>query len=700
MRLYMLSCALLFGSTASMAANMDDLMELSLSQLGEIEVSIATGAPKLLTEAPAGTSVITAADLKAMGAQTIDQALESVPGLHVSRSSLNYAPRYFFRGVVSAYNPQALVLVNGIPMSRLFLGDRGERIPNQHSFPVEAIERIEVIRGPGSALYGADAFAGVIDIITRDADSVSGTELSAGVGSFETIRGSVAQPFQLADVRGAFFLTYQDTEGDDDVVIRSDRQTNVDDLQLAPPASLAPAPAELQSTYYDARLDLSWEQFRLRASWRYAWDVGNGVGTANALDLDSQYEHQDATVDLTWSETDLLPDLDLFAQVSYLHSYLESDRPVQLFPPGAVFGAFPDGMLGYPTVAEENARLDTKAIYHGLNDHAVTLGLGYFWGDLYKTTDYRNYTFVNGVPIPLPEMTDVSDTPEVFQPEAQRTSYYLYAQDEWRIDRDWALTTGVRFDDFDDVGSSVNPRLGLVWNTAPTLTTKLLYGEAFRVPAFSELYVQSNPVALGNTDLKPEKLRNTELAFSWEPSRKLSAALNLYVYRITDYIDFVADDSVSFTAQNIGRIKGHGGELEIRYQITPQLGGLVNFSSQTTRDIHTDEDLGIAPDNELYARLQWQLADWLVVPQVTVVGERQRQANDERPPLDGYTTLDLTLRYTVSDDLVVSFIGHNLADAEALEPSRGPSGGESLPSFRHDLPQQGRSLMAKLEVYF
>lgn len=168
------------------AVTEEDVWALSMEELGKIQVTIATGTPKTLVNAPSVTSVITAAELRAMGAQTLEEALEAIPGLHVSRGSFAYAPRYFIRGITSVFNPHTLPLVNGIPQTSLFVGDRGERVSNRYSLPVAMIERIEIIRGPGSAVYGADAFSGVINVITKGPDDVESGHLTVSAGSFGT----------------------------------------------------------------------------------------------------------------------------------------------------------------------------------------------------------------------------------------------------------------------------------------------------------------------------------------------------------------------------------------------------------------------------------------------------------------------------------------------------------------------------------
>ena len=148
-------------------------VDLLLSLYGDEDtVALATGEAKPIRLTPATASVITAQDIQATGATNVIEALESVPGLHVSTSAINYQEIFTFRGIFSSTNPQVLVMVNGVPISALFNGNRNNF---WGGMPVSDISRIEVLRGPGSAVYGADAFAGVINIITKRADEVAGT---------------------------------------------------------------------------------------------------------------------------------------------------------------------------------------------------------------------------------------------------------------------------------------------------------------------------------------------------------------------------------------------------------------------------------------------------------------------------------------------------------------------------------------------
>lgn len=168
--------------TPAMAELEEDSLLLQLSGDEEL-ISIATGTPKPISKAPAVASVVTAEDIKASGVKTVQEALEHIPGLHIGASTINkMRPIHSFRGIHTANNPHALIMINGLGIPDLFVGS----ITANLHMPVENIARIEVIRGPGSAVYGADAFAGVINIITKTEEDISGFQTGIKGGSFGT----------------------------------------------------------------------------------------------------------------------------------------------------------------------------------------------------------------------------------------------------------------------------------------------------------------------------------------------------------------------------------------------------------------------------------------------------------------------------------------------------------------------------------
>ena len=156
-------------------------------------------------------------------------------------------------------------------------------------------------------------------------------------------------------------------------------------------------------------------------------------------------------------------------------------------------------------------------------------------------------------------MVDVSDTPFVFLTEDERRNTYAYIQDVWQFSNDWELTAGLRYDDYSDFGATTNPRLALVWSTSYELTTKFLYGEAFRAPSFAQTRAINNPLIQGNLELQPEQIKSYEVAFDYRPSYDLTLNLNFFHYNWTDIIQFIPDFSGSSrTAQNAGEQTGKG----------------------------------------------------------------------------------------------------------------------------------------------
>jgi outer membrane receptor protein involved in Fe transport len=201
------------GTAFAQTAEEDDL---ALAYGDKSTISIATGSKQPITKAPSTATVITAEDIKAMGATDLDQVMETVPGVHVSRTANFYFSTYEIRGIVgNPTNPQVLMLQNGIPMNTLYRGDKGQLWAG---LPLENIARIEVIRGPGSALYGADAFAGVINIITKTAADTKGTEFGARDGSFNTRNAWVQHGDQWGAVDVAASLNVGGTDGSKGII--------------------------------------------------------------------------------------------------------------------------------------------------------------------------------------------------------------------------------------------------------------------------------------------------------------------------------------------------------------------------------------------------------------------------------------------------------------------------------------------------
>lgn len=684
------------GIAAAQSSEEDDL---ALAYGDKSSISIATGSQQPIARAPAVATVITAQDIQAMGATDLDQVLESVPGLHVSLSSQANNPLYGFRGIVSSYNPQVLMLVNGIPITSVFLGNRSQA---WGGMPLENVARIEVIRGPGSALYGADAYSGVINVITKTAADVKGTEYGLRVGTFNTRDGWIQHGGKLGEIDAAFYLRAGHTDGQKGV-IQQDLQSLQDTLS-GTHASLAPGQINAVRNALDARADLSYEKWRFRTGYQQR-EVGVGGGLAESLDPNGRALESRLSVDITYQDVNWARNWDVSSSIGYYDIKEKGGDPAfTLFPAGAFGGAFPNGVIGNPGHSERHTHANVSAFYTGFDAHRLRLGTGFRIEDLYEAQEFKNFNSVaipgiGTVWVPLPGLVDATGNPALvyMQPHKRHLSY-VFAQDEWSIAKDWMLTAGVRHDRYSDFGNTTNPRLALVWDAAYNVIVKAMHGRAFRAPSFGEQYNINNPVSIGNPSLNPETIATNELALSWQATSAVQTNLSLFQYRMRDIIQFVAnvDPTTGSTAQNTGSQTGRGLELEATWDVTRNLRLAGSFSLQRSTDEATGQDAGLAPHKRLFGRADWRIApSWQFGTTINHVADRKRQSGDARPQIADYTTVDLSLRrekFAGNWDIRTSVL--NLFNQDAREPTFAPG------NIPFDLPLPGRAFYIQLQHNF
>lgn len=671
--------------------------ELALLYGDKTSISLATGSAQPLARAPAVASVITARDIAAMGATDLDQVLESVAGLHVQTFSAPLNPIYAFRGIATGYNTQVLVLVNGLPITSVFIGNRGQA---WGGMPLENVARIEVIRGPGSALYGADAFSGVINVITKTANDIKGTEFGVRAGSFANRDAYVQVGGTVGPVQAALFLRSGSSDMQNSV-IQKDVQSLLDGL-FGTHASLAPGRINAQRDAHDARVDLSLDAWRLRFGAQKR-TMGIGLGLADALDATGRVPETRLYSDLSYTKDNYISGWDLSA---VLGAY-QLDNPAAsigylLFPAGAFGGAYPQGVTGNPGHAERHHHLSISAAYTELADHRLRVGTGYRHEDMYETVEFKNFNFV-AIPgvgpalLPLGHLVDARTDPNLLylQPH-QRNVRYLFVQDEWKVAKDWTVTAGVRHDRYSDFGGTTNPRLALVWDVNYNLIVKALHGRAFRAPNFTEQYSRNNPVNVGNPSIRPETMQMNELAMSWQPKGNLQFDLSLYRYRMSHIILATAnaDPSTGKTYQNTGDQTGRGVELEAGWDATRTVRFAGHISLQRSTDEASGKDAGLAPHRRLFGRADWRIGGgWQAGAIVNHVAGRQREPGDLRPAIADYTSTDLTLRHDAGSWSVRTTL-LNAFDKDRREPTLSPG------NVPFDIPLPGRALNVELGLRF
>lgn len=678
---------------------LDDTFDVFDSLVTNQDISIATGKNISSSLAPAVTTVITAMDIEAMGAETLSEALETVPGLHVMHSDVSYLPIYLMRGISSFDNAEILVLLNGTPLNTFQIGYRG---PMWHELSVQMIERIEVMRGPGSALFGADAFAGVINIITKTAQDIKQSELGLRAGSFNSQRAWLLHSTNWLGFDIGIMVDKSRSDGHKGL-IKADLQTALD-RQNQTQASYAPALANLGFESHEIRLDAIRNNWHWRAG--YLQDkMGTAVGINHILDPFNEYKAERINTDLTYHNPYFTDNWDVTAQISYYHRDYGALNDAIVFPAGSMAE---NSVRATPGVSERQTQASISGFYKGFDGHQLHLGVGYRYNDIYRTTLFANFGVHPETRQPVElggEMVDMADSPFVFLPESDRKNSFAFIQDTWRFVPNWELTAGLRYDDYSDFDSVINPRFALVWQTTPQLTSKLLYGKAFRAPTLAELKASNNPVLQGNPNLSPETIEMWELALNYQSTRSMNWAGNLFNYKIQDKViarfDKRSDETTAYIFDNAGTQKGQGFEIEARWKVNPRFSLLANYAWQTSKNMDNNA-LPHTPRHQAYLRTDWMIApEWYLDTQVHWIAERPRNFDDPRLEIGDYTNVDLTLYYKSKafPNWHVKVGVRNVFDREQRTPSLGPDS-TGIIAIPHDLPLADRNYFLELRYRF
>ena len=697
----------LAGAIAPKLLAQQDYFDLSPAELVQVAVTVtASGYRQHSAEAPASVSIIDESAWRAAGARTVFDVLATVPGIHISNSQLTFASyTVIFRGIRDDNNAGIKLLIDGRPVEFLYSGG----FVYTFDKPLSGLQRIEVIRGSGSAMYGADAFSGVINLITKDKQYAN--EL--------TLRGSEHDSYDLGlhyhrAVSGLDFTLsaeYQRSDDDPGRVITGDAQTDFD-RAFATAASLAPGSIDNHYEILDAHIKLSGRRWDIGWwGWRN-FDAGAGPGVAQALDPVADIRF---SIDF-FTAAYQLPEPLLNGQVDVDLGYQRHDQSMLLrvFPAGTVLPmgadgnidavnpvittAFPDGYIGKPSMETERSYITMTHLMQ-IGDHKIRTQTGYEDQQM-STEEAKNFangrldgtqTVVDGT------LIDVTGTPYIYAPDSSRYFYHIAIQDDWTINEQWTLNIGVRQDHYSDFGSTTNPRLGLVWQANANTTVKAIYGSAFRAPAFQDQFNQNNPVALGNPDIDPEEIDTYELDISHTLSDNLSATVVLFHYQADNLISFMFDPAAGVSrAQNQDRLEGKGAELALHWRARDWLNLYFQHS-------YVDTELnghGAAPDvpkHNSYVGGNWRInARTNLNMQLTRVADRSRDRlrGDTRPDIDDYISSRLKLAYTVDAGrrVEVALIGENIFDEKAYEPSNG--------AIADDYPLPGRRFWLEARARF
>jgi len=652
-----------------------------------------------IKKSAASITVITDKQIRQMGARHLMDVLRTVPGMSY-RYSHDGGYKIDARGLMRSVSQDVLIMVNSHPLNENFTGGA---LDAYDTVILDNIQRIEVIRGPGSALYGANAFSAVINIITKDAQAIDGGQVSARGGSYNTQQYNLLFGKAFNDLGVTFNFNYFNTEGFEGD-IEQDRQTFIDQI-FGTNVSLAPGHTKERDERYDAALMVRYKGLKFEG--RYIdRELDVPVGIVDVLTEKSISSIEDYYLTLSY-EGNIREGLDFSGKVYRNNHSILGDY--QGYPPGVILmtlapdgtvvpDIFPDGVIAKPSSKNNRTGIEIMTTYKLNDSNTVVAGATYEKMEQYGVEYSANFLYapVTDVIIPLSAVQDITVPPynQNYNKDVSRTFTAGFLENIWDIKDDLRLTVGARYDHYSDFGGSFNPRAGLAWEFTKGYDLKLLYGRAFRAPNFSELYSQNNPYVVGNPDLDPETVDTYEISFGAEITDVLKGRVTGFRNEIKDSINQVPVEG-TFVFQNAEELRSQGVEVEAQYDFGKGIYVAANSTYQDIENMETDEGSWKVPKYKGNLMANIRLSKYFnVYANVYFQGDYEREEGDEREDNPGFTIVNTTL-------IAKNFIGgleirgsvYNLFD----EDYTFPTAAGTLPV---DLPRPGRNFMVELQYKF
>ena len=656
---------------ASLSHANEDLayLDLSLEQLLNVPVTGSTLTEETLKTVPAAVSVFTREQIDRLGVDYLYELLNLVPGFQFNRNASNGAAyTYSARGRRSTQQSlEVLLLIDGHVVNDPRAGSPDITLP---LYPLARIERLEVIRGPGSAIYGSSAFNGVINIVTRKQQK-----------SFALAYGS-QQRRQLHSLWSAkagdwmldgFIHAYKDN-GDEFVL--------PDSFSKQPIATRDPrqqSGADLALSRAETQIHISYNRLNTE-------DFYQSDNTANGYNANErQWWHLALDQGFTW-----LPNTQ--SKVSLSYQQFTYDFDLYLTGPGQLLGA------SNPRSAEPfkgDARLAGDSWrFTFTNDWTIDDQSSTQWGAQWARHEETDASALGNFDLiqlsqGRPPITYYGDQGKMFPigTEDSQSNVGMFVQYLRNLRESTRLTLGGRYDDYAELAGRFSPRLGLVEQLNQTYSLKLLYGEAFRAPTLAEIGLINNPLLFGNLDLNHEIVKTWDLILmgNWKAT---NLSVGVFENRYEHPIETVFVGAAR-TYRNGPEEKSQGVEVEWAQELSNHwsLRSTYTYMDLPASAFREAAQIGSFEINYASEKWNWNLLGFYQDERQTPITPTSQQT------LDDFWMLNTQWRYQFSAGYELKLQVKNITDEAAATPA------QSLGKL-DGIPNRGRELSAEVEWRF
>ncbi|MDK2597306.1 TonB-dependent receptor plug domain-containing protein [Pseudoalteromonas obscura] len=513
-------------------ASQEELFELSFEELLDVNITLATKTVETPNTVPSSTTVFNRQHIQLLGVANVYELMNFVPGMQSTRGDwVGAVPKEHARGIYLD-SGNVLVMLNGQRLNDASFGKASVYAP---FIPIEVVDRVEFIRGPGSALYGSNAFLGVMNIVTKKNDN----QLMAAVGNNSMYQAALSAHHVFENG-----LTLQANTS----LYRDDGQKYFDSEIRDP---IDGRFVEVELNWRNWRLAVHNTETRLNEFINLSGESSDNEHTSRNLGVQLE-------VHSTWQDS--------IKNTTRLDFIKHDIKNAGLIASAEELQLAHDFFVG-PRWQSRDITLNSETIYEYNEALNIIIGAEYSWEEQSRADVYTNYynpqtgeVFVDE-PYYLGGFQVINDYQPFKSLEADFDSYAVYTQVKYTLSESITMFTGLRYDDVIDIDRKLSPRLAVIYQFNPVHTFKLQYGEAFRVPVSNELN-SNDEVTLGNPELKAEYLKTTELVWHAKDDN-WQFDLVIFDNELEDFINLIPVDEAQsrFTFDNVFETSMQGYEF-------------------------------------------------------------------------------------------------------------------------------------------
>ena len=668
--IFFLLAPLLLSAQNDSAKGVNRLLELSLEELMNIQVVTASGYLQTTAEAPSTITVISARQIAERGYEQLEDALRDIPGIDMIHLN-GYAPTLiYFRGMYGAENLRALLMIDGIAENNII----GSNDMGGPAYSLHNVERVEIIWGPASALYGANAFGGVINIITKKGADINGVHAEQGFGSFNTSFEKISMGLKKSKFEFAVAGTLYSTDGPKFTNRDPNYKASYVDKAYSFNGAISYIAKKSKSTlgFRTYNTPMGWGTF-FNSPTVFLGLPSQGYGNAGVLGLiarDVRGERsglQNPFLRTLFFQNEYRPSekFSLFSRLVYRETGTADDSYVYLTLDGNKL------IRGILTNYSNRVSGELSANYALSKKQKLSVGFQYYRDNVERggrratidTSD--NIYLIDG----RDTVTNLYSTflPRLYDIRNNFGSYlqYILNTSLWGKTN---FTAGVRYDYNSYFKSAVSPRVAIVNQPNDKFTFKLQFGTAFRAPTNMEIYqTQDFP-------LKTEKIKTYELNAIYSPSGNFRAQVNLFRNELTDVI-VIGNLSGLNANKNPGAETINGVESSVDMIFTKSINGFLNFTYQDPKGenfvTHFSGDIPGVAKFKGNAGLTIHLEDLITISLIeNWVGTRKAPRTDPYGPVPGYflTNCVLSTKELFNKGITASLNVRNIFNKKWLDP--------------------------------